>query len=252
MCYSLLFSGLSAFVFLLLTALTSRVSFHHIVLQWTLHNNIWYSFLIFFQDKFKKKAEDRAREDAALDEPKPYVKPVQRDNLRQRDFKVDVAAGVGKTRLISSVKDKRSPLFLKKLNDPSKLPLLNVFYLWQPCGGGLHQCKHVYAHSHTSTCAHMHTSFHRCGIIPFGTFLYYCTLGGPVGRADQVRDKNGGYHCTVCDCILRDSMTWLDHLNGKKHQRNLGMSMRVENVGVETVKAKLAAKKRARALAKQG
>lgn len=47
-------------------------------------------------------------------------------------------------------------------------------------------------------------------------------------------------------------MTWLDHLNGKKHQRNLGMSMRVENVGVETVKAKLAAKKRARALAKQG
>lgn len=67
-----------------------------------------------------------------------------------------------------------------------------------------------------------------------------------------MRDKNGGYHCTVCDCILRDSMTWLDHLNGKKHQRNLGMSMRVENVGVETVKAKLAAKKRARALAKQG
>lgn len=102
---------LSAFVFLLLTALTSRVSFQHIVLQSTLHNNIWYSFLIFFQDKFKKKAEDRAREDAALDEPKPYVKPVQRDNLRQRDFKVDVAAGVGKTRLISSVKDKRSPLF---------------------------------------------------------------------------------------------------------------------------------------------
>ena len=37
-----------------------------------------------------------------------------------------------------------------------------------------------------------------------------------------------------------------------RHQRNLGMSMRVENVGVDAVKAKLAAKKRARALAKQG
>lgn len=142
---------LSAFVFLLLTALTSRVSFQHIVLQSTLHNNIWYSFLIFFQDKFKKKAEDRAREDAALDEPKPYVKPVQRDNLRQRDFKVDVAAGVGKTRLISSVKDKRSPLFKKKLNDPSKLPLLNVFYLWQPCGGAC-----INANMYTLTRTHQH------------------------------------------------------------------------------------------------
>lgn len=209
-------------------------------------------YLIFFQDKFKKKAEDRAREDAALDEPKPYVKPVQRDNLRQRDFKVDVAAGVGKTRLISSVKDKRSPLFLKKNKRPFKAASAECVLSMATVWGRLHQCKHVYAHSHTSTCAHMHASFHRCGIIPFGTFLYYCTLGGPGGRADQVRDKNGGYHCTVCDCILRDSMTWLDHLNGKKHQRNLGMSMRVENVGVETVKAKLAAKKRARALAKQG
>lgn len=124
----------------------------HCVTIWTLHNNICIIYaVIFFQDKFKKKAEDRAREDAALDEPKPYVKPVQRDNLRQRDFKVDVAAGVGKTRLISSVKDKRSPFFYKKINDPSKLPLLNVFYLWQPCGGAC-----INANTYTLTRTHQH------------------------------------------------------------------------------------------------
>jgi U4/U6.U5 tri-snRNP component SNU23 len=37
-----------------------------------------------------------------------------------------------------------------------------------------------------------------------------------------------GWHCKVCDCFLKDSNTYLDHINGKKHQRNLGYSMRVE------------------------
>jgi hypothetical protein len=32
----------------------------------------------------------------------------------------------------------------------------------------------------------------------------------------------------VCDCILRDSMSYLDHINGKYHNRALGMNMRVE------------------------
>ena len=37
-----------------------------------------------------------------------------------------------------------------------------------------------------------------------------------------------GYYCSVCDCILRDSMSYLDHINGKYHNRALGMNMRVE------------------------
>lgn len=37
-----------------------------------------------------------------------------------------------------------------------------------------------------------------------------------------------GYYCSVCDCILRDSASYLDHINGKYHNRALGMSMRVE------------------------
>ncbi|GKY95763.1 hypothetical protein MPSEU_000537100 [Mayamaea pseudoterrestris] len=37
-----------------------------------------------------------------------------------------------------------------------------------------------------------------------------------------------GWHCRVCDCFLKDSHTYLDHINGRKHQRKLGYSMHVE------------------------
>merc|ERR1711976_1130038 len=48
-----------------------------------------------------------------------------------------------------------------------------------------------------------------------------------------------GYYCSVCECILKDSATYLDHINGKWHQRALGMSMRVEKVGVERVRSRI-------------
>lgn len=50
----------------------------------------------------------------------------------------------------------------------------------------------------------------------------------------------GGYWCELCQCTLRDSLTWLDHINGIKHQRRMGVSMRVEASTVEDVTAKLA------------
>ena len=37
-----------------------------------------------------------------------------------------------------------------------------------------------------------------------------------------------GWHCKVCDCFLKDSHTYLDHINGRKHQRKLGYSMQVQ------------------------
>ena len=52
--------------------------------------------------------------------------------------------------------------------------------------------------------------------------------------------KSGvGWHCKVCDCFLKDSHTYLDHINGRKHQRNLGYSMRVERSTKDQVVSRL-------------
>jgi U4/U6.U5 tri-snRNP component SNU23 len=48
-----------------------------------------------------------------------------------------------------------------------------------------------------------------------------------------------GWHCKVCDCFLKDSHTYLDHINGRKHQRKLGFSMRVERSSKDQLLSRL-------------
>ncbi|EDO06211.1 Zinc-finger double-stranded RNA-binding family protein [Babesia bovis T2Bo] len=49
------------------------------------------------------------------------------------------------------------------------------------------------------------------------------------------KSQQGGFYCKTCDCILKDSQAYMDHLNGRKHNRMLGMTMRVEKVDHKAV-----------------
>lgn len=80
---------------------------------------------------------------------------------------------------------------------------------------------------------------------------YRVDYGSQVGKKQVVslvgdRAKQGGFYCKICDILMKDSLAYADHLNGKMHQRLLGMTMRTERATVSGVKDKFAALKRKR------
>eukprot|EP01116_Phalansterium_solitarium_P023552 TRINITY_DN830_c0_g1_i1.p1 TRINITY_DN830_c0_g1~~TRINITY_DN830_c0_g1_i1.p1 ORF type:complete len:223 (-),score=69.43 TRINITY_DN830_c0_g1_i1:4-672(-) len=52
-------------------------------------------------------------------------------------------------------------------------------------------------------------------------------------------NQRGGFFCEVCDCTIKDSQNYLDHINGKKHQRAMGSSLRPERATLDQVRARL-------------
>ncbi|KAJ3092402.1 zinc finger, matrin-type 2 [Quaeritorhiza haematococci] len=66
-----------------------------------------------------------------------------------------------------------------------------------------------------------------------------------VVQASSVASKQPGFYCEVCDCTVKDSVNYLDHINGRKHQRNLNVSMKVERSTADQVRARLEALKKA-------
>ncbi|CAI5499516.1 unnamed protein product, partial [Closterium sp. Naga37s-1] len=74
-------------------------------------------------------------------------------------------------------------------------------------------------------------------------------LSSNLGRTQVVLptaslNQQAGYFCDVCQCVVKDSANYLDHINGKKHQKALGMSMRVERSSLEQVQGRFAALKK--------
>eukprot|EP00740_Mantoniella_antarctica_P023424 CAMPEP_0198686980 /NCGR_PEP_ID=MMETSP1468-20131203/35182_1 /TAXON_ID=1461545 /ORGANISM="Mantoniella sp, Strain CCMP1436" /LENGTH=191 /DNA_ID=CAMNT_0044433939 /DNA_START=87 /DNA_END=659 /DNA_ORIENTATION=+ len=76
---------------------------------------------------------------------------------------------------------------------------------------------------------------------------YKRELESRVGTKSIVNLDTGeglGFMCKETGVVLRDSMAYLDHINGKKQQKALGLSMRVERSTVDQVKARFDAHKR--------
>ncbi|KAL5996331.1 hypothetical protein ACLOJK_026408 [Asimina triloba] len=70
---------------------------------------------------------------------------------------------------------------------------------------------------------------------------YEVDLDSRLGKTQVVTpiaplSQQAGYYCSVCECVVKDSANYLDHINGKKHQRALGMSMRVERASLQQVR----------------
>ena len=57
--------------------------------------------------------------------------------------------------------------------------------------------------------------------------------------AHTIKPLQGGYWCSVCECLIKDSASYLEHVNGRRHNRNLGMNMKVEKISVDRIKDKL-------------
>ncbi|KAI0268742.1 hypothetical protein BC834DRAFT_867001 [Gloeopeniophorella convolvens] len=67
-----------------------------------------------------------------------------------------------------------------------------------------------------------------------------------LGKTMVVQNPGGrgpgqpGFHCETCNRTYKDSVGYLDHVNGRAHLRALGQTTRIERSTLEQVRAKIA------------
>ncbi|KAJ2160876.1 U4/U6.U5 snRNP associated protein [Coemansia sp. RSA 552] len=67
-----------------------------------------------------------------------------------------------------------------------------------------------------------------------------------VVQSSDVASGQPGFYCKACDVTVKDSLSYLNHINGKKHQRVLNRVMKVHTETVDDVLAKLQSLREAR------
>ncbi|CEF65921.1 Zinc finger matrin-type protein 2 [Strongyloides ratti] len=71
-------------------------------------------------------------------------------------------------------------------------------------------------------------------------------LTSKIGKSTKVNpdtcNDGVGFYCEICDVTVKDSISYLTHCNGKSHQKNLGITMKVKKSSVNDVKARIAMK----------
>lgn len=74
-----------------------------------------------------------------------------------------------------------------------------------------------------------------------------------IGKRRVITDKSGeidrvksGFYCATCDCVLKDSVSFLDHLNGRTHAARMGFNLKTEKASAQQVREKLLGKRRQR------
>lgn len=71
-------------------------------------------------------------------------------------------------------------------------------------------------------------------------------------RKNGDADAPSTFYCTICEIGFNDSISYMDHRNGKKHNRVLGMNMKVRKVGLDAVNKKLELLAQKKKLKKKG
>jgi hypothetical protein len=177
------------------------------------------------KDAFESKAKERARaeEEAADTSKKGSILAVKRDLLKGREAKVDLDSRLGKSRVVDSAHAAASGYHCKVRS----LPSIRSVHL-SAAGVRERMCTRSHHHHNASfppwplsaRCispflpsfislhlASTWSTLHRCATVCFlPSFISFPS------RLDVV------HFAQVCDCVLRDSINYLDHINGKKRE----------------------------------